>query len=67
MYTDELYLGPFDRESQDGDETVIFNSMQALSSLQKLYGSFPRIVGKGDYAAVSIARYTSNVCHSSFL
>ncbi|TCD62501.1 hypothetical protein EIP91_006797 [Steccherinum ochraceum] len=35
----------------DGDETVLFNSMQALVSLQKLYGSFPRIVGKGDYAA----------------
>ncbi|THH33141.1 hypothetical protein EUX98_g1037 [Antrodiella citrinella] len=35
----------------DGDETVIFNSMQALLSLQKLYGLFPRIVGKGDYAS----------------
>ncbi|KAH8102390.1 Sec1-like protein [Cristinia sonorae] len=35
----------------DGDETVIFNSMQALASFQRLYGPFPRIVGKGTYAA----------------
>ncbi|KAK7686681.1 hypothetical protein QCA50_010281 [Cerrena zonata] len=35
----------------DGDETVIFDSTQALITLQKLYGAFPRIVGKGDYAA----------------
>ncbi|KAH9837352.1 Sec1-like protein, partial [Rhodofomes roseus] len=35
----------------DGDETVIYNSMQALHGLQRLYGQFPRIVGKGDYAS----------------
>ncbi|KAJ7654150.1 Sec1-like protein [Mycena rosella] len=35
----------------DGDETVIYNSAQALLTLQKLYGLFPRIVGKGDHAA----------------
>ncbi|KAF7791610.1 hypothetical protein EIP86_002627 [Pleurotus ostreatoroseus] len=35
----------------DGDETVIYNSMQALISLQGLYGLFPRIVAKGDHAA----------------
>ncbi|KAI0073963.1 Sec1-like protein [Panus rudis PR-1116 ss-1] len=35
----------------DGDETVIFNSAQALISLEKQFGLFPRIVGKGDYAA----------------
>ncbi|KZP25327.1 Sec1-like protein [Athelia psychrophila] len=35
----------------DGDETVIYNSAQALATLQKLYGMFPRIIGKGDYAA----------------
>ncbi|KAF8640883.1 hypothetical protein AX17_000531 [Amanita inopinata Kibby_2008] len=35
----------------DGDETVIFDSAQALTTLQSLYGLFPRIVGKGDYAA----------------
>ncbi|KAI0660674.1 Sec1-like protein [Cubamyces menziesii] len=35
----------------DGDETVIYDSMQALITLQKLHGLFPRIVGKGDYAA----------------
>lgn len=38
---------------QDGDESVIFDSSQALVMLQKLYGLFPRIVGKGDYAGVS--------------
>ncbi|KAJ3559761.1 hypothetical protein NM688_g132 [Phlebia brevispora] len=35
----------------DGDETVIYNSMQALTSLQSLFGLFPRIVAKGDHAA----------------
>lgn len=38
--------------SQDGDETVIYNSMLALMKLQSLYGVFPRIVAKGDYASV---------------
>ncbi|KAG0707596.1 Sec1-like protein [Suillus ampliporus] len=35
----------------DGDETVIFDSALALNSLQKVYGRFPRILGKGDYAS----------------
>ncbi|PCH34073.1 Sec1-like protein [Wolfiporia cocos MD-104 SS10] len=35
----------------DGDETVIYNSMQALVTLQKLHGLFPRVLAKGDYAA----------------
>ncbi|KAH9949388.1 Sec1-like protein [Amylocystis lapponica] len=35
----------------DEDETVLYNSMQALITLQKQYGLFPRVVGKGDYAA----------------
>ncbi|KAF7347391.1 hypothetical protein MVEN_01494900 [Mycena venus] len=35
----------------DGDETVIYDSAQALLTLEKLYGLFPRIVGKGDQAA----------------
>ncbi|KAJ6623145.1 Sec1-like protein [Mycena sp. CBHHK59/15] len=35
----------------DGDETMIYDSAQALLTLQKLYGLFPRIVGKGDHAA----------------
>ncbi|EJF67229.1 Sec1-like protein [Dichomitus squalens LYAD-421 SS1] len=35
----------------DGDETVIYDSMQALLTLEKLHGAFPRIIGKGDYAA----------------
>ncbi|KAF9469737.1 ATP binding protein [Collybia nuda] len=34
----------------DGDETVIYDSAQALTTFQKLYGLFPRIVGKGDHA-----------------
>ncbi|KAM6498628.1 ATP binding protein [Amanita muscaria] len=34
----------------DGDESVLFNSMQALTALQRHYGLFPRIVGKGDSA-----------------
>ncbi|KAF9015737.1 Sec1-like protein [Cyathus striatus] len=34
----------------DGDESVIFDSAQALVSFQQLYGGFPRIIGKGDYA-----------------
>ncbi|KAJ3572215.1 hypothetical protein NP233_g3232 [Leucocoprinus birnbaumii] len=34
----------------DGDETVIFDSAQALISLQNLFGPFPRIVGKGNFA-----------------
>ncbi|KXN88896.1 Vacuolar protein sorting-associated protein 33A [Leucoagaricus sp. SymC.cos] len=37
----------------DGDETIIFDSMQALVSLQNLFGLFPRIVGKGDFANVT--------------
>ncbi|EKM84019.1 hypothetical protein AGABI1DRAFT_117473 [Agaricus bisporus var. burnettii JB137-S8] len=34
----------------DGDETVIFDSAQALIALQNRFGTFPRIIGKGDYA-----------------
>ena len=37
---------------KDGDETVIYDSAQALLTFQKFYGVIPRIVGKGDYAAV---------------
>ncbi|KZV82588.1 Sec1-like protein [Exidia glandulosa HHB12029] len=35
----------------DGDETAVYNSAQALLTLQKIYGLFPRIIGKGDHAA----------------
>ncbi|KDQ63188.1 hypothetical protein JAAARDRAFT_29201 [Jaapia argillacea MUCL 33604] len=35
----------------DGDETVIYNAAQALVTLQRIYGRFPRVVGKGDHAA----------------
>lgn len=39
---------------QDGDETVVHDSAQALLTFQKLYGTFPRIVGKGDCAGVRL-------------
>ena len=48
---------------QDGDETVIYDSMQALITLQKLHGLFPRIVGKGDYAAVSAVTHPPSSSH----
>ncbi|EIM83622.1 Sec1-like protein [Stereum hirsutum FP-91666 SS1] len=35
----------------DGDETAVYDSAQALYTLQKLFGIFPRILGKGDSAA----------------
>ena len=38
---------------QDGDETSIYDSSLALHTLQKLFGLFPRILGKGDHAGVS--------------
>ncbi|PVG00941.1 putative vacuolar sorting protein [Serendipita vermifera] len=34
----------------DGDETALYNSAQALLTLQRLYGLFPRILGKGEHA-----------------
>ncbi|KAI0652458.1 Sec1-like protein [Trametes meyenii] len=48
----------------DGDETVIYDAMQALVTLEKLYGLFPRIVGKGDYAA-RLARLLSRNAHQT--
>ncbi|KZT30939.1 Sec1-like protein [Neolentinus lepideus HHB14362 ss-1] len=35
----------------DGDESAIYNSAQALLTLRKICGPFPRIIGKGDRAA----------------
>ncbi|KAF9263535.1 Sec1-like protein [Marasmius fiardii PR-910] len=35
----------------DGDETVIYDSAQALITLQKMFGTLPRMLGKGDHAA----------------
>ncbi|KAE9392933.1 Sec1-like protein [Gymnopus androsaceus JB14] len=35
----------------DGDESVVYDSAQALITIQKLFGSFPRLLGKGDHAA----------------
>ncbi|KIY73514.1 Sec1-like protein [Cylindrobasidium torrendii FP15055 ss-10] len=48
----------------DGDETVIFDSAQALLTFQKLYGLFPRVVGKGDKAA-RLATLLSNALHQA--
>lgn len=36
----------------DGDETAVYDAAQALVTLQKVYGKFPRVLGKGDKAAV---------------
>ncbi|KAF8727512.1 Sec1 family, partial [Rhizoctonia solani] len=38
----EIYL--------DGDESSIYYAAQALSTMQRAYGKFPRVVGKGDGA-----------------
>ncbi|KAI0095231.1 Sec1-like protein [Irpex rosettiformis] len=45
----------------DGDETIVYNSMQALTTLQSHFGIFPRIVGKGDYAARLAHLVTKNL------
>jgi hypothetical protein len=47
---------------QDGDETVLFDAARAFDTFQKIYGTFPRIVGKGDYAAVGF-RLLRDGCH----
>jgi len=38
----------------DGDETAVYDSAQALITFQKLFGLFPRIIGKGDSAGVRL-------------
>lgn len=35
----------------DGDESIVYDSAQALAAVQNLYGLFPRIVGKGYHAS----------------
>lgn len=40
----------FRRTFLDGDQTLLFQSAQALMTMQSTYGLFPRIVGKGDLA-----------------
>jgi hypothetical protein len=46
---------------QDGDETALYNSAQALLTLQRLYGLFPRILGKGEYAEVWVNLHILNI------
>lgn len=40
---------------------MIYSSSQALATLQNLYGRFPRIIGKGDYAAVCDVSFTHHI------
>ncbi|KAJ2925516.1 hypothetical protein H1R20_g11576, partial [Candolleomyces eurysporus] len=49
----------------DGDETVVFDSAQALISLQRLFGPFPQIVGKGDFAQARLPRLASLLTRQS--
>ncbi|KAK0198763.1 Sec1-like protein [Armillaria mellea] len=48
----------------DGDETAIYDSAQALITLQKLYGLFPRVIGKGDKAARLSVLLTSSLAQA---
>ncbi|KAJ4485667.1 Sec1-like protein [Lentinula aciculospora] len=48
----------------DGDESVVYDSAQALITLQKLFGLFPRLLGKGDYAARLINLLTTYLTQS---
>lgn len=52
-----IALNRADSVGQDGDETVLYNSMLALLKVQSLYGVFPRIIAKGDYASVRLHYY----------
>ena len=36
---------------------MIFDSTQALLTIQKIFGTFPQIIGKGDYAQASCRRF----------
>ncbi|KAA1467771.1 Sec1-like protein [Dentipellis sp. KUC8613] len=49
----------------DGNEASVYDSAQALHTLQKLYGVFPRIIGKGDCAARLATLLTRQVSQSS--
>ena len=39
---------------QNGDDTPLYDTSMALMTFQQAYGLFPRILGKGDGAQVSI-------------
>ncbi|TFY82858.1 hypothetical protein EWM64_g1160 [Hericium alpestre] len=49
----------------DGNEASVYDSAQALHTLQKLYGRFPRIVGKGDAAGRLATLLTRQTTQSS--
>lgn len=42
--------------AQNGDDTPIYNSSLALMTLQRAFGLFPRLLGKGDGAKVGYHR-----------
>jgi hypothetical protein len=42
-------------DPQNGDDTPIWYASEALMTLQRAYGLFPRIMGKGDAAKVILA------------
>ena len=54
MYSSLISGFGFQDHGQDGDETSVYDSAQALVTLQKLFGPFPRILGKGNFAFVSL-------------
>ena len=45
-------------DKQKGDETAIYYSSLALMTFQRAFGLFPRIMGKGDGAQVSISAHS---------
>ncbi|KDR85656.1 hypothetical protein GALMADRAFT_218752 [Galerina marginata CBS 339.88] len=52
----------------DGDETIVFDSAQALLAIQKIFGPYPQIIGKGDYAqrlATLLTRQTPKASNNS--
>lgn len=55
----------FPDHNQDGDETSIYDSAQALVTLQKLFGPFPRILGKGNFALVSLKMHGGPLLNSA--
>jgi hypothetical protein len=52
---------------QNGDDTPLFHASLALMTFQRAYGLFPRIVGKGDAAKVSIRLGPDLACLLCFM
>lgn len=47
------------RKRQDGDYSSIYDLAKALMTVQRAFGTIPRIIGKGDSAQVRLARLRS--------